>query len=720
MFAAATFALGLVGQAPAWAATPPTPAPSCTSLTPAINAIVTCTPGDYSITIPSGATFATVDVRGGGGGGEGGTSGGGGGGAKVTADLDLIAGAPSTVTVHAGAGGAKGNRSTIDGGAGGGWSGIQLLGVDMIIAGGGGGGSSDEDGGAAGAAVGATGDPAVDAGYSSSAMGGVGGGASSGTGGAGGAATSNGSTAGLSNAASGTNYVTNGGGVAGGSPVNNLNGGTAGTEGNGGGGSGYGGGGAGGFVTYIGGGGFTRSRAGGGGAGGSFFATSGLSGAVIATGGGSGGSDSNAGYDGSVIISFHAPRPTITSVSPASGSFAGGTSVIITGANYIAGTAVTFDGTAATSVVINSLTQITATTPAHVAGFVDVTVTSAEGTALVPLVGGYEYTTALPPAPTPVPDSGGGSSPVVEPTPTPTPTPSSTSSSAALSSLLDPIANAANPNIPTGGVPAGGSVYLVNGVPVPVTVAPDAKSDPTGLNVSGPGFNVRLAGRGDVNDPLGLSDKAALILQSDQTARSAKRSVGSKSKVVAPVAVAAGDGFMAESPVKFFLLPSSYMGELVADGSGVFSGSVPVPAGIAPGDYTLQMNGFAPDGAVRSLSIGVVVRPAVVATSMKRTKALVFFEPLSSQINAAGQTTLKALVKRTGKAGIRSIVVGFVQGTTVTANDQALSTERARAVASYLRSLGLKGAYTVRGDGVAEQSGASARRVAVTVSYRTT
>ena len=70
-------------------------------------------------------------------------------------------------------------------------------------------------------------------------------------------------------------------------------------------------------------------------------------------------------------------------------------------------------------------------------------------------------------------------------------------------------------------------------------------------------------------------------------------------------------------------------------------------------------------------------------------------------------------------AAIRSVVVGFVQGSTVTFNDEALSTERARAVASYLRTLGLKGAYTVRGNGVAELPGAKARRVGVTVEYRT-
>jgi IPT/TIG domain len=71
--------------------------------------------------------------------------------------------------------------------------------------------------------------------------------------------------------------------------------------------------------------------------------------------------------------------PTITSVNPTSGSTAGGTSVIITGANLLEASAVTFGGTAATTYAVNSATQITATAPAHAAGTVDVVVTTAGG-----------------------------------------------------------------------------------------------------------------------------------------------------------------------------------------------------------------------------------------------------------------------------------------------------------------------------------------------------
>ena len=77
------------------------------------------------------------------------------------------------------------------------------------------------------------------------------------------------------------------------------------------------------------------------------------------------------------------PAPTITAngVSPNTGSTSGGTSVTITGSGFTAlTTGVTFGGTAA-SFTVNNTSQITATTPAHVAGTVDVAVTTGAGTA---------------------------------------------------------------------------------------------------------------------------------------------------------------------------------------------------------------------------------------------------------------------------------------------------------------------------------------------------
>ena len=79
--------------------------------------------------------------------------------------------------------------------------------------------------------------------------------------------------------------------------------------------------------------------------------------------------------------------PTVTSISPASGPEIGGTVVTITGTNLNGATTVTFDGTPATTFSAINETSITATTPAHAAGAINVVVTTPNGAA----TGTYTY-----------------------------------------------------------------------------------------------------------------------------------------------------------------------------------------------------------------------------------------------------------------------------------------------------------------------------------------
>ncbi|HEY5162226.1 MAG TPA: glycoside hydrolase family 44 protein [Terriglobales bacterium] len=99
-----------------------------------------------------------------------------------------------------------------------------------------------------------------------------------------------------------------------------------------------------------------------------------------------------------LVISSVQAAPAVSSVSPVSGPAAGGTSVIITGTGFnpVGTTLVTFGGTAATSVTVNSATQITATTAAHTAGAVNVVVTNPDGQTST-LANGYTYVAAAPP-----------------------------------------------------------------------------------------------------------------------------------------------------------------------------------------------------------------------------------------------------------------------------------------------------------------------------------
>ena len=86
--------------------------------------------------------------------------------------------------------------------------------------------------------------------------------------------------------------------------------------------------------------------------------------------------------------------PAITAVTPLTGSTNGGTSVVITGSNFVGITGVSFGGTSATSFTVNSASQITASTPARVAGAVQVQVTNPAGSAVSP----SNFTYFAPPA----------------------------------------------------------------------------------------------------------------------------------------------------------------------------------------------------------------------------------------------------------------------------------------------------------------------------------
>ena len=94
-----------------------------------------------------------------------------------------------------------------------------------------------------------------------------------------------------------------------------------------------------------------------------------------------------------VVRDTYSALPTITSVSPPSGSTAGGTPIKITGTNLTGATSVTVGGVAATSVVVLSPTSITAVTPAGT-GVVSVSVTTPAGTTTLP--GAFSYQFVLP------------------------------------------------------------------------------------------------------------------------------------------------------------------------------------------------------------------------------------------------------------------------------------------------------------------------------------
>ncbi len=87
------------------------------------------------------------------------------------------------------------------------------------------------------------------------------------------------------------------------------------------------------------------------------------------------------------------PPPTVSSITPSSGPAGGGTALTITGTGFQSGLRVSLGGTAATSVTVASATRVTATTPSHAAGAVDVVVTNLDNQSAT-WSSGYSYNAA--------------------------------------------------------------------------------------------------------------------------------------------------------------------------------------------------------------------------------------------------------------------------------------------------------------------------------------
>ena len=101
---------------------------------------------------------------------------------------------------------------------------------------------------------------------------------------------------------------------------------------------------------------------------------------------------------GSFSVLYGTPKPNVSSVSPASGSTSGGTTVTIMGDYFYGATAVTFGGVRASG-YLDSDGSISVTAPSEGPGTVDVVVWTPGGAS--PIVGADKFTYVAPPMPPP-------------------------------------------------------------------------------------------------------------------------------------------------------------------------------------------------------------------------------------------------------------------------------------------------------------------------------
>lgn len=141
--------------------------------------------------------------------------------------------------------------------------------------------------------------------------------------------------------------------------------------------------------------------------------------------------------------------------------------------------------------------------------------------------------------------------------------------------------------IPT--VLPGESALVVDGESRPVTV-----STTDGVwHVTGDDFTVQLAAFNTDGTPLTVDAQGRLVVSQGGTVQ------------------VSGTGFRAGSLVDVWLFSTPYLlGEVPVGGNGSFAATLALPAGIAAGAHTVQLNGLSDDGKLRTLSTGLVVLAA--------------------------------------------------------------------------------------------------------------
>ena len=90
-------------------------------------------------------------------------------------------------------------------------------------------------------------------------------------------------------------------------------------------------------------------------------------------------------------FTYAVPLPTVTKLKPNSGPVEGGTSVTITGTNFVGVTAVDFGSVAANGFKVNSATSITAEAPKESVGVVDVRVVTSAGASAISSKDHYKF-----------------------------------------------------------------------------------------------------------------------------------------------------------------------------------------------------------------------------------------------------------------------------------------------------------------------------------------
>jgi outer membrane protein OmpA-like peptidoglycan-associated protein len=190
------------------------------------------------------------------------------------------------------------------------------------------------------------------------------------------------------------------------------------------------------------------------------------------------------------------------------------------------------------------------------------------------------------------------------------------------------------------------------------------------------------------------------------------------------------DGFMPNADIDFYFMNQNMafsLGEIAVTKVGTCSGSLPVPVAMAKGVYTLQIDSMVKDSrqaipVMRRMSASIrvnILAPTVKKTSVQKAvvhKANVQFEAYSSNLTKPAKRILNRLAKQLPRKTLDLVrIVGFVGVGGSVSHATKLSNARAKSVARYLKSQGVRGKYVISSGGNKARSAKVGQSARVTV-----
>jgi hypothetical protein len=257
--------------------------------------------------------------------------------------------------------------------------------------------------------------------------------------------------------------------------------------------------------------------------------------------------------------------------------------------------------------------------------------------------------------------------------------------------------------------PTGGATGSLDGRAVPLVVIDNKKAG--WIKVSGENYEITIRPTSPSGGKLKLSSEGVGILN-------AGGMVASR-----------GFGFLPRTKIDFYLIRgkvADFIGNLNVLADGTYDGAVPIPSRLSSGTYTLQVSGLTKQIKIRSVAtltrsvsvrVKIVETVKTVPTRYFSRGGKVYFEAYSSELSESAKRKLDTLVKKLPNKKSNLVrVTGLVGPGGSIGHVKALSKERAKTVARYLRATDVRGKYVLKSGGNATGGSSSAQRAKVKIT----